>query len=483
MTDAATKPRPNKRTRVVIAGASGFVGRALVAELAVEHDVIALARHVEGQSEATRVEWRSCDLFNLRDAQRALAGADVAVYLVHSMMPSAHLTQGSFEDLDLICADNFARAAADSGIGHIVYLGGLLPTSRDNLSRHLESRFEVERTLASRGTPVTTLRAGLVIGAGGSSFDMMAKLVGRLPIMLGPQWTRSLTQPIALEDAVTLLAFAVDRPDLAGRAYDIGGPDVVSYADMLRMTGAAQGKRTRVVTLPIRTVKLSLLWVSVITGASQALVRPLVESLSHDMIATDGLVLQRAANLSARSLREALEGAVERERSTASASAALAAARTSHPPRRRPSPPERRVCSVQRLRVPPGKSAPEVAADYVAWLPRFLRPLLRVSVDEGGVCRFFLWPARSPLLELTPAPERSSPDRQLFFVTGGMLAGRSGVARPRLEFRAVLDGAYVVAAVHDFVPRLPWFVYKYTQALVHLTVMRAFARHLASASP
>lgn len=481
-------PATPKRVRVVVAGASGFVGRALVRELAADHDVIALAR-AAADRDGDGIEWRSCDLFNLREAERALAGATVAVYLVHSMMPSAHLTQGRFDDLDLICADNFARAAHKSGVEHIVYLGGLLPASRTDLSRHLESRFEVERTLGSRGAAVTTLRAGLVIGAGGSSFDMMAKLVGRLPFMIGPQWTRSLSQPIALEDAVALLRLAVVRPDLAGRAYDIGGPDVVSYADMLRMTGAAQGKHTRVVTLPIRTVKLSLLWVSAITGASQALVRPLVESLSHDMVATDGLVFQKEAGLVARPLKSALEDAV-REEAALTAKKKAEKHATAPPPaprkdvraqtaKRREA--DRRVCSVQRLRVRPEQSATDVAAEYVHWLPRFMRPFLRVTVDEARNCRFFLWPLQTPLLVLSFAPDRSSPDRQLFFVTGGLLAGQqASSSRPRLEFRTVLGGEYVLAAVHDFVPRLPWFIYKYSQALVHLFVMRAFARHLTA---
>jgi uncharacterized protein YbjT (DUF2867 family) len=460
---------------VAIAGASGFVGRALASKLSATHDVIALARHAEAQTSGEHVEWRSCDLFNLRNAERALAGADVAVYLVHSMMPSARLTQGRFDDLDLICADNFARAAEANGVRLIVYLGGLLPASRDSLSRHLESRFEVERTLGARSVPVTTLRAGLIIGAGGSSFDMMAKLVGRLPVMLGPRWTRSLTQPIALEYVVALLMFAIDRPDLARNAYDIGCPDVVSYADMLRMTGAAQGKRTRVITLPIHTVKLSLLWVSVITGASQALVRPLVESLSHDMVATDGLCLQQQAGLVARPLRDALEGAVREE--------AVLVARVARSPvswRPRSGAVDRRVCSVQRLRVRRGTTAFQVAVDYVEWLPRFLRPFLKVSVDEERVCRFYLGPLSTPLLELTFATDRSSPDRQLFYVTGGLLASDAEGARARLEFRSVLEGTYVLAAVHDFVPRLPWFIYKYTQAIVHLFVMRGFARHLAN---
>lgn len=460
MTDA-------KKLRVAIAGASGFVGRALTSALTGQHDIIALARQAPAES-AAGVEWRASDLFNLRDAERALAGADVAVYLVHSMMPSARLTQGTFDDLDLICADNFARAAATCGVKHIVYLGGLLPPADAPLSRHLQSRFEVEQTLGAHGVPVTTLRAGLVIGAGGSSFDMMARLVGRLPFMLGPQWTRTRSQPIALEDAVRLLAFAIERPDLAGRAYDIAGPDVVSYADMLRMVGAAQGKNTRVITLPIRTVKLSLLWVSAITGASQELVRPLVESLEHDMVAVDGLTFQKEAGLSPMPLKKSLEEAVATQRSKDRARMARKIAKA----------PDRRVCSVQRLQVSQKQNATAVAEEYLLWLPRALRPFLTVQVENEATCSFFLAPLRKPLLVLVMSHERSTSTRRLFYVTGGLLAGESEGARPRLEFRSVLQGRFVLAAIHDFVPRLPWLLYKITQAIVHLFVMKAFARHL-----
>ena len=127
-----------------------------------------------------------------------------------------------------------------------------------------------------------------------------------------------------------------------------------------------------------------------------------------------------------------------------------------------------------------GRSAASVANEYLAWLPRFMRPFLRVSVDDAQSARFFLWPFARPLLVLTWAADRSSSERKLFYVKGGMLLGDVAGARPRLEFRTALGNAFVLAAVHDFVPRLPWFIYKYTQALVHLLVMRAFARHLAS---
>ena len=463
------------RARVAVAGASGFVGRALLAALTPASDVVALTRAAEGRAAADGVTWRSCDLFNLRETERALEGCDRAVYLVHSMMKSARLSQGTFDDMDLVCADNFARAAATKKLSHIVYLGGIVPPPEGGpLSRHLESRLEVERTLAAHGVPVTTLRAGLVVGAGGSSFQMMSRLVERLPIMVAPRWTRSKSQAIALPDVVALLCYALAHPELAGRFYDVGCPDVVTYAEMLRLTGEALGKHTRIVTVPMATPKLSLLWVSLVAGAPRELVRPLVESLRHDMVAEHGLELQARAGVDALPLRAALALAVREQRKPA-----LARATTKRPPA--PAQPEDgRARSVQRLPLPEGRDAAWVAAEYARWLPRFLRPFLRVEVDATRTCRFYFWPLRWPLLVLSFSRERSAPDRQLFYVTGGLLAKTVEGARPRLEFRSVLDGAYVIAAVHDFAPRLPWLLYRFTQAIVHLLVMRGFGRHLAA---
>ena len=476
MSNASNSPRK----RIAIAGASGFIGRALIDALRADYDVIALTRSA-GASKVEGVETRSCDLFSLRDAEQGLRGADAAFYLVHSMMPSARLTQGRFDDMDLICADNFARAAKTNGVKHITYLGGLLPKERD-LSRHLESRLEVERTLGVYGVPVTTLRAGLVVGAGGSSFEMMTRLVGRLPFMIGPIWTRSLSQAVALSDVVKLLRFAMEHPELAGRAYDVGCPDVLSYADTLRVAGAVLGRRTRVLTLPLRTARLSLLWVSVITGAPRELVRPLMESLRHDLVARDGLVLQKLAGLEGMSLRAAIERALaDQQALTCTPPGAAAPATGTKTAHARSSP--SRVRSVQRLPLPAGRNARWVASEYTRWLPLFMAPFLRVSVDPEESCKFYFWPLRKPLLVLRFAADRSTDDRQLFYVTGGLLARVVEGTRPRLEFRSVLGGKFLLAAIHDFVPSLPWFIYVMTQALVHLLVMRGFGRHLAREQP
>lgn len=480
---------------VAIAGASGFVGRALAQALVPDHAVIALGRSPPDEEPAGRDEtsrpqpaWRRCDLFSLLDAERGLAGADVAVYLVHSMLPSSRLVQGRFQDLDLICADNFARAARRVGVRRIVYLGGLvpdLPPGSGGLSAHLASRLEVERALAAHGVPLVALRASLVIGAAGSSFEMMVRLVERLPAMICPSWTRTSTQPIALADIVRLLAFAIDDAELPVGAYDVGGPDVVSYRNLMALTAARLGlPRRPMAPVPFFSPGLSRLWVSLFSGAPRALVAPLVQSLRHPMVARDRR-LQARAGVPGIPLVAALDDALaKRAAASHSSRPARPAARVTRAIRRLARP-AGDVRSVQRLTLPRGHDARWIADEYLRWLPRHLRFLLRVDTtrdasvgpDAPLLCRFRLAFWRRPLIELRFSAERSTSDRPLFYVTGGLLAQR-GPSRGRLEFRELPDRTTVLAALHDYVPRLPFAIYVATQGLVHRTVMAAFARHL-----
>lgn len=456
MTRAASAPPQ----RVAIAGATGFVGRRLVETLGKRCRVIALGRGAPSESEAAvseraGVSWRRCDLFSLRQCEKALSGVDAAFYLVHSMMPSARLTQASFEDLDLLLADNFARAAARAGVQRILYLGGLVPPEDAGpLSAHLRSRVEVERALGAHGVPVTAVRAGLVVGAGGSSLRILVRLVERLPLMLVPRWTLTRTQPIALDDVVAILAHCLEDPETAGRVCEVGGPDVLTYREMMAETARVLRRRRWMIPVPFFSPGFSRLWVSLVTRTPRALVAPLVESLRHPMVAGDRWVQERMG-LPGLPFREALSLAV---RSGGVAKEPVAR-------------------SVQRLPLPPERDATWVAREYARWLPRFMWPFLHVELD-GATCRFRLRGIRRPLLELTYRPERSAPTRALFEVTGGALAGeRVGV--PRLEFRVTPDGRSVLAAVQDFRPRLPWWVYLCSQAQVHLWVMWGFGRHLS----
>lgn len=459
---------------IAIAGASGYIGRALIQALLPEYRVIALSR--TPVAEVPGLVWRFCDLYSLLQAEHGLQGADYAVYLVHSMLPSAHLSQGHFADMDLILADNFARACRQAGVQQILYLGGIIPPGKD-LSPHLRSRWEVEQTLASHGIPVTTLRASLIIGPRGSSFQIVESLVRRLPILLCPAWTQSLTQPIALRDVIQLLCHCLNHPDCLNQSYDIAGPDIVSYQQLMQLTAEVLGLKRLIITLPWLSPRLSCQWVSLITQVPHELVNPLVESLKHPMIAGD-LRLQQRLNMPGLPLRQALEEALR--------PAPLSPKRPVVPKYTHPLPvkkaladPHARVVrSVQRLPLPSGRTALWVAEKYTLWLPRLLYPLILVEVDDQRTITFYLRGVPIPLLILRFAPERSTLQRTLFYIEGGLLADHNSPLRGRLEFREVLGGKAVLAAIHDFSPRLPWYLYQWTQARLHLWVMHRFRRYL-----
>jgi uncharacterized protein YbjT (DUF2867 family) len=449
--------------RIAVAGATGFVGTALCEGLLARgHDVVGLCRQPRDDHHV------ECDLFSLSAVEDALAGSDVAIYLVHSMMPSARLTQASFADLDLILADNFARAAAKNGVRQIVYLGGLIPDAK-RLSVHLESRLEVERTLASHGTPVTALRAGLIVGPGGSSLRILVNLVRRLPAMVTPAWTKNPTHPVALSDVVRAFIECVGEEKYFGRSFDIFGPEIMTYRAMMQRTADVLGARRPMVGVPFFTTGLSKLWVSIVTGTPMELVGPLVDSLRHPMVGKDN-PLQRAISDGLTGFDDALREA---------------AARPVEPQTRRLSRRRKKlrrrstVRSVQRL-PHPNRSADWVGTEYVRWLPSFVRlPGLACEV-EGSRASFRLPRLSKPLLVLwrTAAPED---DPAIFEVVSGLLVNtREG--QGRLEFRSVLGGRYILAAVHDFRPTLPWLVYNVTQALAHLVVMRSFGAHLRRVS-
>jgi uncharacterized protein YbjT (DUF2867 family) len=459
------------KPKVAIAGATGFIGSALCRALSTDYEVIGLTR---GPSRSAELEWRTCDLYSLLDVERALEGCTYAIYLVHSMLPSARMTQASFEDLDLILADNFARAAASRGVRHIVYVGGLLPPEDDDsLSRHLQSRLEVEQTLGAYGVPVTALRAGLVVGAGGSSLHILTSLVRRLPAMLTPRWTRSPTQPIALADLVRAVRHVLASPrDFVG-AFDVGGPDVMSYREMMQRTAAVLGVKRPMLDVPLFTPGLSTLWVSLITGAPLALVGPLVQSLRHAMTVREN-ALQRWLREDALGFEDALRAAIQEKRPKPRL---VERARE-----RRPHRAARTVRSVQRLPRPRGRDARWIAWEYVRWLPTAPIGGLRCQT-EGPVARFYLGPIRAPLLVLRLSDERTRPDRALFYIDGGLLARTDGQRPGRFEMRITADGQHVLTAVHDFRPTLPWYVYGATQALAHLFVMHLFGRHLARVAP
>ncbi len=451
--------------KVLVAGASGFIGRALIEKLLFNEEiqVVALSR-VERVSHHPRLIWKKCDLFSMKDLQEAMEGCTDAYYLVHSMLPSADLSQGSFYDFDLILADNFVRCAKKFGLNHIIYLGGMIP-EEPKLSWHLKSRLEVEESLRGSGIPVTTLRAGLIIGKNGSSFEILHRLVERLPLMVCPAWTETESQPIALQEILGVLTESLLNPQVKGKIYDVGGPEVLTYQSLILKTAHALGLKRRLFTFNLVPLKLSRLWVKLITGTSKDLVYPLVLSLIHRMVAEPSrawthwpearVSMDEALTLALKTgpIFEGKVGAAEKR------------VLRSH-----------EVRSIQRLFHPAGVNAEWVASEYFHWLPRFFGTLIRVTV-AGRICTFTVFIPAIKLLILEKSEERSTPDRQLLYIRGGLLAS-SKMVRGRLEFREALGGKVILAAIHEFIPALPWFVYRFTQALVHVWVMKQFDRHL-----
>ncbi len=450
--------------RILVAGASGFIGKALIKVLLEnpEYEIIGLSRR-DQESQHPRLIWKRCDLFSLKDLNECMAGVTQAYYLVHSMLPSAALSQGSFYDFDLLMADNFARAAKKANVEHIVYLGGMIPETGE-LTWHLKSRLEVEDALRFSGIRVTTIRAGLIIGPHGSSFTILQKLVERLPIMVCPPWTKTLSQPIALPDIVRVLVRIIATPQIQGKIYDIGGPEVLNYQDLILKTAHLAGKNPPLLTLTLIPLRLSRFWVSLITSSPKNLVYPLVLSLRHEMLAAERYRWPHPEDLATPldvSLKDALLA-----KSSAHAS--------------KSAPVQHDVRSIQRLPLPIGKNAEWATERFFRWIPHAFPFGIKVRVT-GNLCEFYFIHPKFTLLILEKNEERSSADRQLLYIRGGFLAAKS--TRGRLEFREVLNQKYLMAAIHDYFPALPWFVYRFTQAKVHLWTMKAFGRALRKIAP
>lgn len=451
---------------VVVAGASGFIGRALPAALGDRYDLVGLTRDVDAaRRPGGNYRWRRVDLFSRMQTQQALEGADLAVYLVHSLHPSARLTQGEAGDLDLICADNFARAARHHGIEYIVYISGIVPrASRGAYAR----RREVAQTLSGYDTPLTTLRAALVLGAGGVGTQMALRLARRAPFGRLPRWIDSALSPIARGDLVEIVAHLLAHPGRYVGAFDVGGPQTLTFAELLEIAADVTGRPRRFRSIPATALSVSARWVSLVTGQPRWAVRPIIESLAHDLVPAD-MRLQRAVGMPPTAPREALAEAHEASRQVL---ATVDAESRELVARGRPY----EVRAVHRLALPGGRDARWVAREYPRWLAATLWPLVRVAGEPEQTLRIFVRPIPWPLLVLRRDEAASDAERQLYWVRGGLLAAHHEMGR--LEFRQVRGRQLVLAALHEFHPRLPWLLYLGTQARIHHWVMGAFDRHL-----
>jgi len=462
---------------IALTGASGFVGAHLRERLQSRFRLRALTRSsgvIATNASDESTTWRQCDLYSLPKLTDALQGCDIGIYLVHSMAPSSRLMQGNFEDTDLLLADNFVRAAEAAGVKHVIYLSGLMPTASEHLSPHLRSRQEVEEVLRSRSIAITVLRAGLIFGPGGSSFQILVNLVRRLPVMLLPRWVNSTTHSIDIANVCDAFELALTQPDLAGGTYDLGGHTPMTYRDMLHATAEGLGKRLRGLMVPFNLFRFSQHWVAWFGGVSRALVAPLQESLQHNLRAKANPLLDR---LSSRliSFPDSLARSVDE-----SGRPRPNPRKTIRTTDRREIRRDRRVRSVQRMVLPHEWDAPRVAQAYGDWLAKSFRGLLNVVETTEGRLQFFALGQSCLLLELEPTPfTRENRRRRAYYISGGVL-NRPVDPPGRFEFRVFPEAGCLIASIHGFSPAFPWWIYTHTQAPIHLWVMRAFGRHLAN---
>jgi uncharacterized protein YbjT (DUF2867 family) len=272
--------------RVAVIGATGYIGGRLCPRLLdAGYEIRCLVRSPEKLSSRDwaadpRVDIRRSDLTDAATLARDLTGCTHAVYLVHSMLSAGR----DYGHRDLALAESFAEAAKSAGIRRIIYLGGLGETGPD-LSEHLSSRREVEAALASSGIPVTVLRAAMIIGSGSASFEILRYLVERLPIMITPRWVHTPCQPIAVRNVIGYIVDSLSTPATAGRVFDIGGPEVMPYRDLMRIMAEELGlKRRWVIPVPVLTPRLSSYWIQFVTPLSHDIARPLAEGLKNPVV-------------------------------------------------------------------------------------------------------------------------------------------------------------------------------------------------------
>ena len=280
--------------KILLTGATGFVGGRLLHTLTARGiGVRCLVRSPQKLRDRVSpeepVEIVEGDLLTPENLEPALDGIEVAYYLVHSMGGRTIGENKVFAERDRTAAQNFVRAADQAGLQRIIYLGGLGETG-DQLSKHLASRQEVGQILFSGNPKATELRAPNIMGAGGAPFEMLRFLVERLPVMVCPRWIETRAQPIDIRDMVDYLIGCLEEPATADQSLDVGGPDILSYRDMMEIYARVRGIKRLIITVPVLTPRLSTYWVNMVTPVPSGIVNPLVEGLRNEVICRENRI-------------------------------------------------------------------------------------------------------------------------------------------------------------------------------------------------
>lgn len=293
--------------RILVVGATGFVGRRLVDSLLERgHEVVAFSRSASETEFPDGVVPFEGDLGDPDSLDGLCDGIDVAYYLIHS------LTAENFADRDRRYARRFAEIASDAGVDRVIYLSGISGDETD-LSPHLASRREVESVLAEGSYDLTVLRAAIIVGAGSASFRIVDDLTDRLPVMVVPRWVRIPCQPIGVADAVAYLVGLLDADRTRGETYDIGGPSVWSYEELLKLTAREKGRHILILPVPVMTPELSSHWLRLTTDVQYAIARPLVQSMRHPVTVDESRDLQAVVPIERTPIEEAVRRALAGE--------------------------------------------------------------------------------------------------------------------------------------------------------------------------
>ena len=469
-----TMPGQN-RPKVAVVGAGGSIGTAVCQNLAEQYNVVALVgskERVPKTETSPFLSWRYCELFSRQDIEKSISDCDFIIYLVHTRLPTARLDQTESENMDLLIADNVSRAASLKGSKQIIYLGGFIPEGHISLE-FAKRRNEVIEALSNYRTPLTVIRAGLVVAPGSNAIRLLANIATRWPVVLIPRWANKRKQPIAVTDVIRAIRYCLGKQEAYGKDYDIGGPLVLTYQDLLHRASNSLKKKHIVITLPFFPARLYAWYLRLLDRhAHPALIKLFVEALGHDLIAHDN-PLQRFIVKNSAMPREMIEpylkeyGHLPPNPRQPFLKKYVAGLRS-----------KSNVRSIQRIVLPQGRNATWVADTFFKWLPHFARPFVLCEVDSAGNCRIFSRLPKLHLITLSFQPKHSSPDRRMYFITGGLLAKGHNELKPRFEFRDVLNSRYTIAAIHDFRPQLPWAFYVLTQAVIHLIAMRTFQKYM-----